>query len=335
MRNKETKVQFSKLRRALLAAMAAVAGTSLLAASNAQAAWPDRPIRLVVPFNAGGSDDSMARVVAAKMSAKLGQSVVVDNKGGAGSTIGTDFVAKSKPDGYTLLLCSGSITTTAATRRHLPYDPLKDLVPIGKIAAAPFVVVVSEDMKAKSLKDFIALAASNPGSIKYGSAGVGGLNQMGTELLASAAKVQLVHVPYKGISPAFVDLMSGNLQMLLPSLPAATEFIRAGKMRGLAITSAQRSPLMPELPTVAEAGLPGFQLEAWWGMFGPAGMDAAVVKRLNDELNAALATPDVKDLLTRQGAAAQPGTPAAFGDLVRSDMARWKQLVKDKGIQAD
>ncbi|MBB3014079.1 tripartite tricarboxylate transporter substrate-binding protein [Cupriavidus alkaliphilus] len=327
-------MQFSKPRRVVFAVLAAAAGTALFA-GNAQAAWPDRPIRLVVPFHAGGSDDSMARMVAAKMSAKLGQSVVVDNKGGAGSTIGTDFVAKSKPDGYTLLLCSGSITTTAATRRHLPYDPLKDLVPIGKIAAAPFVVVVSENVKAKSLKEFISLAAANPGGIKYGTAGVGGLNHMGTELLASAAKVQLVHVPYKGISPAFVDLMAGTLQVLLPSLPSATEFLRAGKMRGLAITSAQRSPLMPELPTVAEAGLPGFQLEAWWGLFGPAGLDPAVVKRLNEELNAALAQPDVKDLLTRVGAAPQPGTSAAFNDLVRSDMVRWKQLVKEKGIQAD
>lgn len=277
----------------------------------------------------------MARVLAAKLSAKLGQSVVIENKGGAGGSIGADVVAKSKPDGYTLLLCSGSIATTAATRKHLPYDPEKDLTPIGKIAAAPFVVVISEKVNAKNLREFIALAAAKPGSIKYGSAGVGGLNQMGTELFAKAAKVELIHVPYKGISPAFVDLMAGNLQMLLPSLPASTELIRAGKIRGLAVTSMRRSPLLPELPTATEAGLQGFELEAWWGLFGPAGLPPALVKRLNEEVNAALAQPDFKEMLARVGAMPQPGTSEAFASLLRSDLARWKQLVSEKGIQAD
>lgn len=323
-------------RRCLLAAVAAgVLGAWMPLAAQAQETWPQRPIRLVVPFNPGGSDDTIGRAIAAKLSVSLGQSVVVDNKGGAGSTIGTDAVAKSKPDGYTLLLNSGSVTTTAATRKHLPYNPIKDLTPIGEIAAAPFVVVVGENVKAKTLREFIALANAAPGSIRYGSAGIGGMNQLGTELLASTAKIQLTHVPYKGISPAFVDLMAGSLQMLLPSLPASTELIRAGKMRALAVTSAQRSPLLPDVPTVSEAGLPGFQLEVWWGLFGPAGLPTPIVKKINDALNAALAQPDVKELLAKQGGTPRPGTPDAFGNLVRADLARWTALVKEKGIQTE
>lgn len=331
-------MQIRKYRRKVVGAVTVIAivgGTWLAGHAMGQEAWPQHPIRLVVPFNAGGSDDTIGRAIAAKLSVSLGQSVVVDNKGGAGSTIGTDMVAKSKADGYTLLLNSGSIATTAATRKHLPYDPLKDLAPIGEIAAAPFVVVVADNVKATTLQEFIALAGAAPGSVRYGSAGVGGLNQMGTELLASEARVRLTHVPYKGISPAFVDLMAGNLQMLLPSLPAATELVRAGKIRGLAVTSAQRAAMLPELPTVSEAGLPGFQLEVWWGLFGPAGMPAPVVKRVNDALNAALANPDIKELLGRQGASPRPGSPEAFGNLMRSDIARWSQLVKEKGIQTE
>lgn len=322
-------------RRLTLAVAAGILSMCMPWAAQAQEAWPQRPIRLVVPFNPGGSDDTIGRAVAAKLSLALGQSVVVDNKGGAGGTIGTDAVAKSKPDGYTLLLNSGSVTTTAATRGNLPYDPTKDLAPIGEIAAAPFVVVVGEDVKAKTLREFIALASAEPGRIRYGSAGVGGLNQMGTELLASTAKIQLTHVPYKGISPAFVDLMAGSLQMVLPSLPASTELIRAGKMRGLAVTSAQRSPLMLDVPTVSEAGLPGFELEVWWGLFGPARLPTPIVKKINDALNAALVQSDVKAMLAKQGGTPRPGTPEAFGNLVRNDLARWTALVKEKGIQTE
>lgn len=319
-------------RRAVLAAGITAL---LLAQANAQAEWPTRPIKLIVPFAPGGSNDILARVLAAKLGAGLGQSVVVENKGGAGGTIGTDFVAKSPPDGYTLLFASTSITTNAASGKRLPYDPLKDLEPIGEVGAGPFVVVVSNHINVATLPEFIALARAKPKSMNYGTAGVGGINHLGTELLASAAKIQLVHVPYRGIGPAFTDLLAGNLQMLLPTLASVAQYINAGTMRGLAVTGPQRSPLAPDLPTASEAGLPGFRLEAWWGLLGPARLPAVVTKRLNEELNAALAMSDVQEALAREGAASQAGAPEDFGNLIRSELSRWSRLIKDAEIQIE
>lgn len=323
----------SVTRRALLAAAAASALLPLHA--GAQAQWPNKPLRLIVPFAPGGSNDNIARILAAKLGVQLGQPVIVDNKGGGGGTIGTDFVAKSPADGYTLLFVSGSIATNAASGKKLPYDPVKDLEPIGGIAASPFVVVVANDVKATTLKEFIDLARAKPKSISYGTAGIGGINHLGTELFASAARVQLTHVPYKGIGPAFIDLMGGSLQMVLPTLASVTPHIRAGKMRGLAVTSAQRSPLMPEIPTANEAGLPGFKLEVWFGLLGPAHMPAGVVKRLNEGLNAVLALPEVKEVLAREGATPQPSAPEEFENVIKSDIARWTRLIKDTGIQIE
>jgi tripartite-type tricarboxylate transporter receptor subunit TctC len=322
-------------RRVALAACAAALLAPVLDAQATSDGWPDRPIKLVVPFSPGGSNDNIARVVAAKLGARLGQPVIVENRGGAGGTMGTDFVVKAPADGYTLLFASSSITTNAAVGKKLTYDPLKDLAPIGEIGAGPFVVVVANEVKAKTFAEFVDLARAQPKSISYGSAGIGGINHLGTELLASTAKIELVHVPYKGIAPAFTDLMAGRLQMLLPSLASAVPYIHEGRMRGLAVTSAQRSALAPELPTVAESGLPGFHLEVWWGLAGPAKLPPPVVKRLNDELNAVLASPDVSALLAREAATAQPGTPEAFGKVIREDFVRWSRLIKDAHIQAE
>ena len=324
-------------RRAALALATALLAPVLLwpVPGHAQPAWPQRPIKLIVPFAPGGSNDNLARLLATQLSARLGQPVVVENKGGAGGTIGTDFVAKATPDGTTLLLGSTSITTNAAAGKKLPYDPVKDLQPIGLIATSPLAIVVTNSLPVKNLAELIALARAKPGSISYGSAGLGGTNHLGTELFASAAKAQFVHVPYKGISLAYNDLMGGSLQMLVPSLAAALPQIKGGKMRALAVTGAQRSPLAPELPTVAESGLPGFRLEVWFGLLGPAGMPAPVVRRLNDELRAVLDDASVKDVLARESATPQPSTPEELGALVRSDLARWTQLIKDRGIQID
>ncbi len=320
------------LRRAVLIGLAVAA---LPFAARAQANWPDRPIRLIVPFAPGGSNDNIARILAVKLSARLGQSVVVDNRGGAGGTIGTNVVVNAQPDGYTLLLASVSIVTNAASGKKLPYDPVKDLQPIGLIGAGPFAVVVSNKVPATTLKEFLALARAKPNTINYGSAGVGGINHLGTELFANAAKIQMVHVPYKGIGPAFSDLIAGNIQMLLPSLASSVQHIHGGTMRGLAVTSAQRSPLAPELPTVSEAGVPGFELEAWWGLMGPPKLPAAIVERVNRELNAILVLPDVRELLVREGATPKPGAPDALGALVRADFPRWRKLVMDAHIQTE
>jgi tripartite-type tricarboxylate transporter receptor subunit TctC len=317
-------------RRALFAAAAISLLT--LPAAQAQDHWPAAPIKIVVPFVPGGSNDILSRVLAQKLGTRLGQSVFIENRGGAGGTIGTDFVAKAQPDGYTLLFASTSITTNAASGKKLPYDLVKDLQPIGELGAGPFVIVVSNALKVNSLKEFIALAKAKPDSINYGTAGIGGINHLGTELFASAAGIRLTHVPYKGIGPVFTDLMAGTLQMSLPTLSSVAGHIHEGKMRGLAITGSQHSQLAPELPTVAEAGVPGFRLEVWWGLLGPAHMPPAILKRLNEELNAVLGQPEVKESLAREGATPQPGTPEEFSKLIRTEVVRWGALIKEKGI---
>ena len=325
----------SKGRMALTTLLAGVVAVLLSSGVHAQGAWPNRPLKMIVPFAPGGSNDILARVISEKLGARLGQTIVVENKGGAGGTIGTDFVAKAPPDGYTLLFASGSITTNAAAGKKLPYDLEKDLEPIGQVGAGPYVVVVSNQLKVTNLREFIDLARAKPGSISYGSAGTGGLNHLSTELLAAAAKIQLVHVPYKGIGPALTDLMGGNLQMVLPTLASMIPHLRGGKMRPLAITSAQRSPLAPELPIAAEAGLPGFQLDMWWGLLGTARMPPQAVKRLNEELKAVLVTPDARDHLAREGADPRPSSPADLRKLIHSDIARWSQLKKEANIQIE
>jgi tripartite-type tricarboxylate transporter receptor subunit TctC len=313
-------------------AIAACAGALLPMQAGAQAPWPSKPVKLAVPFAAGGSNDIVARLIAAKLSTRLGQPVVVENKGGGGGTIGTEMVVRAPADGHTLLFASASITTNVASGKKLGYDLLTDLVPIGAIAATPLAIVVSNEVKAKTLGEFIAFARANPKNINYGSAGTGGMNHLGTELFATAAKLELVHIPYKGIAPAFTDLMGGSLQLLLPSLASVIPHIRSGKMRALAVTAKQRSPLAPDIPTAAEAGLPGFQLEVWFGLMGPSGLPPTVLKRLNEELNAVLAMPEVKEVLAREAAWPYPTTPSEYGRLISSEVSRWSRLIKENNI---
>ena len=326
-------------RRTVLAAGAMLVASALLPEhASAQTAWPNRPIKLIVPFAPGASIDTIGRVVASKLAARLGQPMVVDNKTGAGGSIGAAYVAKEPPNGYTLLFNANPLVTAALvgpSGRKPPYDPLKDLQPIGQVGAAPYLVVVSNSLKATTLREFIDLARAKPQSINYGSAGVGSMNHLGVELFASVANIKLMHIPYQGLGPAITGLLGGNLEMMMPSLPAAMPHLRSGKMRALAVTSAQRSPFMPELPTVSEAGLPGFRGEAWWGLLGPAGLPAPVVKRLNEELNAVLATPDMRELLARDGTDPRPGTPEDFGELIRSEVTLWTRLINEARIEAN
>jgi tripartite-type tricarboxylate transporter receptor subunit TctC len=327
----------SNRRRCILAAgsIAASAIAGLPPIARAQSRWPQRPIRLVIPFAPGGSNDIIGRALATQLTQRLGQSVIVENRGGSGGTIGTDMVAKAPADGHTLLFASVSITTNAASKKNLPYDLVKDFQPIGMVATTPFAVVVSNKLEAPTLREFFDLARRSPKTITYGTAGIGGINHLGTELLAQAGGVELLHVPYKGIGPAFTDVMGGNLQMLLPTVASVVQQVRAGRMRALAVTSPERSPLVPDWPTTSEAGLPGFSLEAWFGLLTSTGLPAEILARLNMELNAVLGLDEFKELLARDGAVPRPSTPEAFGQLVKSDIERWAKVIRDAGITLD
>ena len=327
-------------RREVLAASAGVAAAAFLPSlARAQAGWPaDRPIKIIVPFSPGASTDTIARYVASGLAGRLGQAIVVENKLGAGGAIGTAYVATQPADGYTLLFHTNPFVSAPlliGANKKSPYDPEKDFQPIGRVGTAPLMMVVSNDQKANTLKEFLDAARAKPGGISYGSAGVGTINHLAVEMLASMAKIKLLHVPYKGLGPAISDLLGGNVQMMMASFPSVLPHVRAGKMRALAVTGSQRSQLVPDLPTVAEAGLPGYQLDAWWGLLGPAGLPAPVVKRLNDELTSVLTSPEAKELLARDGASPQPGKPEDFGNIIHSDVPRWRKVIQEANITAD
>ncbi|MEY4139289.1 MAG: hypothetical protein RLZZ371_1471 [Pseudomonadota bacterium] len=326
-------------RRAALATGASLVAAALLPQSaHAQAAWPTKPIRMIVPFGPGASTDTVARFAAAKLSARLGQPIVVENKLGAGGIIGTSLVASQPADGYTLLFQSSPYMTApllAAAAKKPSYDPVKDLQAVGMVGAGPFMIVVGNDVKANNLRELIELAKAKPGSISYGSAGVGTFNHLGGELFALMANIKLLHVPYTGLGPAITDFLGGNTQMLVASLPAALPHVRAGKMRALAVTGAQRSALMPDLPTMAEAGVPGYNLEAWWGLLAPPGLPAPILKRINDELNTILTTSEARELLARDGATPRPGSPEDFANVIRTEVPRWRQVIQDAHIVSE
>ena len=298
--------------------------------------YPTRPITLIVPFPPGGSTTVMARNVADKMSATLGQPVVVENRGGAGGTIGTRSVAKAAPDGYTILLSyTATMAIAPSMNVNAGYDPRKDFVPIGMIGFAPNVLVVHPSLPARSVAELIAYAKAAPAPIQYGSPGVGTVNHLAGEYLASEAGVKLQHVPYKGNGPAMGDLLGGHIPMMFVPIPVALGNVKAGTLRGLAITTAKRSGLLPDLPTLAESGVPGFDVALRYGLMAPTGTPPAVIARLNRELNAALATEDVKQRLATEGAEALPGTPEAYAADVDADEKRWSGLVKKLGIKVE
>jgi tripartite-type tricarboxylate transporter receptor subunit TctC len=319
-------------RRALLAAGVAASGWLPLA-TRAQGAWPQKPIRLIVPFGPGASTDTVARFVAAKLATRLGQPVVVENKVGAGGIVGTTYVAAQPADGHTLLFQSSPYTTAPLLKAVPPYDPLRDLQPVGLVGSGPFMIVVGNDLPATSLREFIALARTR--SLSYGSAGVGTINHLGGELFNHLAEVKLLHVPYSGLGPAISDFLGGRTQMLVASFPAALPHVRAGRMRALAVTGSERSALVPDLPTAIEAGLPGYLVDSWWGVLGPQSLPLPIVQRVNQELNAILATPEAGELLSRDGARPRPGSPDDFARVIGSEVPRWRQLIQSAHITAE
>jgi tripartite-type tricarboxylate transporter receptor subunit TctC len=298
--------------------------------------YPTHPITLIVPFPPGGSTTVMARNVADKMSVTLGQPIVVENRGGAGGAIGTRSVAKAAPDGYTILLSyTATMAIAPSMNVNAGYDPRKDFAPIGMIGFAPNVLVVHPSLPVHSIAELIAYAKAAPAPLQYGSPGVGTVNHLAGEYLASETGVKLQHVPYKGNGPAMGDLLGGHIPMMFVPIPVALGNVKAGTLRGLAITTAKRSNLLPDLPTLAEGGVLGFDVALRYGLMAPTGTPPAVIARLNKELNAALATKDVKERLATEGAEALPGTPEAYAADVATDEKMWGGLVRKLGLKVE
>jgi len=318
------------LRAALLVA-------AVCAASGARAdVYPSKPIRFVVAFPPGGGTDIIARSIAQKLSERLAQQVVVDNRPGAGGNIGTEIVAKSTPDGYTLLMGSaGPLAINASLFKTMPFDPQRDLAPVTLAATTPNVLVVHPSLKVSTAKELIAVARANPGRINFASSGFGTPAQLAGELFNSMAGVKLVHVPYKGAAPALADLLGGQVQLMFSTMPPALPHVKDGKLRALAVTSLKRSPAMPELPTLDEAGLPGFEANTWHGVVLPAGARAEIVARLNREIVAILHLPDVVERLESQGAEPVGSTPEEFAAYIRSETAKWAKVVRESGAKAE
>lgn len=316
-------------------ALVLIASALTIPAAFAQA-WPAKPVRLVVPFPAGGGTDTIAREVANKVSVNAKWTFVVDNKPGSGGNIGIDSVAKSPADGYHLVLGQTSnLAINPALYSKLPYDPIKDLTPISKIGSSPMAIVVAANSPYKSLAEVIAAARQKPGVINFATSGNGTVAHLATELLQKEAGVRLVHVPYKGAAMGLNDVIGGNVELYVSSIPTLIGHIKNGKIRALAVTSVNRVDDLPQVPTVAEVGYKGFEAVTWFGVLGPAGLPKDVVEKVNAEVNKALGAEDVKKKLEDQGVDIAGSTPEAFGKLVRDDIAKWGRIVKDSGAKVD
>lgn len=318
----------------LLRNLPALIVLALASAAQAQS-YPARPIRLVVPFAVGGTSDIVARILAPKLWEALGQPVVVDNRPGAGSNIGAEIVAKATPDGYTLLMGTPALASNPALYGKLNYDPVRDLSPITLVTEIPIILVVHPALPAKSVKEVIALAKSQPGKLNFGSSGNGGIGHLVGEMFKSMAGIQMVHVPYKGNAPALVDLMAGVLNLTFSDMAGALPHVKAGKLRTLAITTGKRSPTLPEVPTMTEAGVPGFQAASWFGVFVTAGTPQPVVTRLNTELTKLLRSPDMRERLTGLGFDVVGNTPDEFAAFMRSEITKWTKVIKDSGAKLE
>ncbi len=311
------------LQAACTAALAAAAGE----------AYPNRPVRFIVPFPPGGGNDIVGRIVALGLAANLRQPVVVDNRGGAGGTIGTDIAAKSPADGYTVLINNISLAVNATLFQKLPYDTLQDLTPVTLVGRQPNVLVVHPSLPARSVSELMDLARTR--SLNYGSGGVGTASHLATELLKLMTRIELMHVPYKGLGPALTDLMGGQVQLIISTMASALPQIKAGKMRPLAVTTAQRSMFFPELQTMDEAGVPGYEFDTWYGLLVPGGAPGTIITRLNQETARVLASPQVKQQFAPQGLEAAPGTAEEFRAYLAAEVSKWAKVVRASGAKAE
>jgi len=297
--------------------------------------YPNKPIRIVVPFAAGGAVDVVARAVGQRMSEQMGNPVIIENKPGASANLGAEFVAKSQPDGYTVLMGANGLATNMTLFHNLGFDTLRDFSPVARIGYAPLVLVVEGSSTAKSLKDLVAQAKAKPGSLNYGSAGNGGSGHLASELFALTTKIDVVHVPYKGGSPALTDLMGGRLSFMIINPIEVLSNIKSGRLRALAVASPKRIAMLPDVPTFTEAGVPGYDASVWWGLVAPAKTPKDIVAKLSSEALKALENEGVKEKLLNLGAVVDPAGPEQFGKFLKDEIDKWAQVIKSAGIHAD
>ena len=306
-----------------------------VSAAGAQEAYPSRPVKFILPFPPGGGTDILGRVIAEQLSANLGQPVVTENRGGAGGNVGAEAAAHSAPDGYTIVLVAPSLAISKTLYSKLNYDPVKDFAPISLVATVPNVMITNPAVEAKNLQEFIELARSRPGAMNYGSGGAGTSNHLAGELFNIVTGTKLVHVPYKGVNLAMQGVLAGEIQLVFIGIPAALPHIKAGKLRALALVAPQRSPALPEVPTVAEAGLKDFEVTTWYGILAPAGTPRPIVSRLNAELVKIMHTPDVKERLASMATDPLTSTPEEFAAYLKQEIAKWGDVVRKANLKAD
>ena len=316
-----------------LRAVITAAVIALLPAIACAQGYPAKPIRIVVPFAPGGSMEVIVRLVSQKLTAAFGQGVIVDNRPGASGSVGTEFVAKAPADGYTFLAVPSAFAINAALYNNASYDPIKDFEPVSTLASYALVLVCHPSLPVRSVKALIALAKAQPGNLNYSSGGVSTSNHVAAELFAYMAGVRLTHVPYKGGGPAFIDLLGGHVHIMFPAAPTTLPFLKSGKLRVLGVSTAKRSPFLPDVPTIAEAGVPGYEVNSWSALFAPAGTPAAIVKNINAELGKGLRQADALEVLARQGLEQSAGTPEELAFLIRTEVAKWTKVVKATGIK--
>ena len=323
------------LRRAAIAATAAFALAAASHATLAQSNWPDKPIHFIVPYPPGGGTDVIARIVQERFQKELGQPIIIDNRGGAAGSLGTDVAAKSAPDGYTVLFTLSSHTINPFIYPKLPFDTVKDFEPVGMVASLPQILVANLQFPANNVAELTALAKAKPGTLAYASVGNGSPGQLAGEMYKLRTGTQLTHVPYRGGGPAMNDLMGGQVPLLWVSIPAAAQFVKTGKVKALAVSTVKRSAAFPDVPTMQEAGVPDFNVDSWYAMFVPAKTPKPIIEKLNKALNVIVREPAIRDKLLQQGAEGVGGTPEALGKVVDSELVRWAKLVKDANIHSE
>ena len=320
------------LRFALTLIAGAIAAAPALA-QDAAARWPERPVRFIVPFTAGSSSDTVARIVGQKLGVRLGQQLVVENRVGGGGTIGTEMVSRAEPDGYVLGLANTSTHAVAASAANISYDPVKDFAPVAMIGESPFLLAIFPGLPVRTVQELIALAKSKPHALNYASAGTATLAHLSGALFEKMAKIEITHVPYRGTAQSTVDLMEGRVEMQFGTIPPTLVHVRAGKLRALAVTGAVRNPTLPDVPTVAESGLPGYEFELWQAIVAPAGTPPAIIAKLNREVIAVLNDPEVRAAFAKHGVEAEPGSPEALAARIRDDVKKWREVVTSAGIR--